>query len=110
MNTAQREWMRTLTEAVHLATGQSLAQCTESARVILNHLSREFGGERVYVPVVLKPSLPTERILKMLREGQSHSEVAARFNVTSRTIRNYVKRADGTDAIAISGRVIPRGA
>ncbi len=93
MNRAQREWLRVLTEAVHVATGQKLPTCRESARVILNHVSREFGGERIYIPVVSKPPLPTEKILRMLRDGQSYAEVATRFNVTPRTIHNYVNRA-----------------
>jgi len=90
MNTTRQEWMRLLTNAVHDATGQGAQSCAKQAGVILDHLAREYGGHRVYVPAISRKPLPVDKIMVLLREGLSFADVARRFNVTERTIRNYV--------------------
>ena len=91
MNTARVEWMRLLTDAVADATGCDLATSAKQAEVILDHLSREYGGQVAYVPTISSKPLSTPKILRLLADGLSTREVAERYNVTTHTIRNYVR-------------------
>jgi DNA-binding NarL/FixJ family response regulator len=90
MNRAKREWQRLLTDALSQATGCDRATSAIHAGVVLEHLSREFGGQRVYVPVNSQP-LPTAKILELIESGLSATEVARRFGVSSHTIRNHAR-------------------
>lgn len=82
--------MRVLADAVRTATGHDGTSSAKYAEAILDHLSREFGGQRVYVPVASRKPLHTDKIVRLLRSGQTFAEVARRFRVTERTIHNYV--------------------
>lgn len=75
-----------LSELLKIGLTHDVAKAAASC--VMHCLQRDYGGERVYVPVVPIPK-PYEMLPEMVRAGFSEERIRVRLGVCTRTINRW---------------------
>lgn len=79
------DWLNLLADGIAATIGTNTADCLDHARVILERLQREHGGEAVYVPVLRREPIDVGAIDADRVRGMSLDRACHRAGTSRRT-------------------------